>query len=344
MVLLGCGRIAFDPQLDADGASASTSVQRAEYMMTVTPLEVPVLPVDPARSFVVCDYRTPSSEHSRMPMCELTGPTTVTISTGLPDPQLVVAVQVIELSGMVTVQRGRESFAPTELMRGVPIQPVQAERAFALVSRRAELARVDLDQELAVTARFADAATLELARANAATAAFDVAWQVVELGDASVQAGTTALLDGSRTTTATITPVDPANSFVVHTARGGTLHEEDTYTHAELLDAGTIHFERNSLTTMLDLSWFVVSLPGAAVQHGAFDPVNESTIARPITPVELDRTSVFVSTSGGRADDFDNVDSVVVTPTLDTATSVSFSRGDANDVRGTVSWFVVEWP
>src|SRR3989338_5016838 len=93
-------------------------------------------------------------------------------------------------------------------------------------------------------------------------------WQVIELSNASVQSGGTAI-SGVRSAAAVINAVNLSNAFLVFSveaasASGGT--ESEYYVEGNFSNTTGILFKRESATNSANVSWFAVSVTNATVQ------------------------------------------------------------------------------
>jgi hypothetical protein len=122
---------------------ADVAVQRGLTSMTGTSLSTTVtLPnaVDPARTFVLVDFRTSGAGPdigARMLRARLTDPNTIVIDrsvSGTPDDIDEIAWQAIELKDGSRVQHGSEFFPAPDTQRTVSIQPIDTTRAAAFAS------------------------------------------------------------------------------------------------------------------------------------------------------------------------------------------------------------------
>lgn len=314
--------------------------------------------VNTGRSFVVCQNRTDLSNASTRVTCNLTGPTTLTITAGAANANNTVQWYVVEFFSGVTVQSGETNFAAnggTSLTNNEPLTAVNLGQTFVLTSERMASTSQNQDERWTTTATLTSNTNLELQRADNGTA-ITVAWQVIQMTGATVQAGTTAITSNNFSTPVTLgTAVNPVGSFLVFTRRGRTNvngRESNYQTRGELTNATTLTFTRtanpNQANRSVDISWFVVSLTdGTTVQRGTGSVgtgTNTQNIG--ITSIDTTRSVPFLSASGGPGGtDTADLDSTSWAADFTTPTNLRLRRGPSTglDAGSQAAWFVVQF-
>jgi hypothetical protein len=261
----------------APAAAAVRSVQSGTQSLSGSQTATVTIPtaVNPSRAFVICDARVPGDRPGLMPTCELTSSTTVLITYYDTASTINVRWQVVEFANGVAVQRGLQTLAAGVGSANVAISSVDTARSFVLVTSRANLIGGVWDgpgDELrTVRARLTSATNLELSRNASAGAAVDVAWQVVQMDEATVQSNLTTIGAGSTSATATLpVAVNPNATFLVFNARaasGAAGNEGDWMARGTLTDATTLTFRRQGSGTNLEISWFAVSMGDGSVAY-----------------------------------------------------------------------------
>lgn len=331
---------------------AWTSVQSGSQAMGTTPTTVTISAVDTSKAFVICYFRTNSSNASQAATCELTGATSLVITTGAANSATVVNWQVIEFAGGVTVQRGLSSLATTDTIKNIPITAVDTSKTFVIVTSRTTSTSQIIDEQRTMRAQLTSGVSLELSR-NESGVATDVAWQVIQMDGASVQSGLTTIPSGSSSATATITAVDTASTFLVFNTRADAATngvEAQHYVRGTMTNSTTLTFTRKSSTNTVDISWFTVSLgDGTSVQKGTLTAATtETSLNATITAINTNRTVAFVSANACQnpscTDSTADQDSGSWTPTFTATTNLQVERGSAQDRPSDVDWFVVQFP
>lgn len=335
-------------------AGASKNVQSGNVTMN-SPTRTVTLgtAVNTARAFVLCYNRTDTSDPTNRVTCELTNATTVTVRAGATNVDNVVQWYVVEFGSGMTVQRGL-----TTLCAGngaacrtvnVPLSTVDTTKTFVLVTERITESAQDNDERWTVQARLTSATNLELARGQGGTA-LSVAWQVIEMNDASVQSGLTSIVDGVSSNTAGITAVDPTKSFLVFSRRAASnvAGVEGRYqVRGELTNGTTLTFTRARNQRQIDIAWFVVTLnDGTTVQRGtaavvAGDNMEVVTLA---PAVALNRSFPVVSASGANSTESGDLDSTCWTPAFISTTNLQLQRtpaGGGTQIGSSVAWFTI---
>jgi hypothetical protein len=168
---------------------------------------------------------------------------------------------------------------------------------------------------------------------------------VIEIEDATVQAGLTTLANGSTSVTATIGAVDVTKTFLVFSRRAGNVggREERYQVRGELTNATTLTFTRAGNNTAVDIAWFAVTLnDGTTVQRGtATAAAGTATVNAALAPaVVLNRSFPIISVSGSSNGDDERLDDTSLTGTLTSPTNLQLQRVSTTRIA-TAAWFVV---
>jgi len=338
-------------------------VQRGSVSMGSDTTQVVVLAtaVDPTRAFVIASFRNNNSSPDLLPTVEITdNGTRLSITRSPTTSEEVVEWQVVEFISGVRVQRGVTTLSAAELNADVALGQVNLSKTYVLTSVRSDIdADIDRinDERWTVMARLTDDDQLSLSRFEADTPV-TVAWQVIEFTapNISVQSGVTTL-SGSSVSQAIANR--PGPEFLIFSSRTQPSTEgpgvESNYATRGRITAPTrLTFDRFADSdNSVELSWFVISMPGAVVQsgdvaltNGALPPPNQSlAIDIDIDSVDLDRSFSLFSTRLMEAGDDRKLDEASLTGTLLDVDQLRFQRlGGATVVGAETSWFVVELP
>lgn len=340
-----CGRIAFDPLVDAQPSSdvltgSPSRVDVYELTPAATTTDVPIADIDPSRTIVMCDFRTNNSSVGRQPACALTSSTTLQIRVPIVEPSLVVRAQIVQLPIGTTVQRGHRSVGSGLLADDVSIAAIDPSRAFPLFSRTVNLDATGFDERMNVTATFPDPQTLHFERLASGNT-LEIDWQVIEMPTATVTAGMASLAPGTSTQSLSDAPFDRAHFFIVPTIRTTGSNEDEYLVQVNLDIAGQIIFTRAGTTNTTEIAYYIVETPAVTSQHGVTWLMGFNGLGVGIAaPIDPSRTAALVSYSGGRAGNMADVEQVASTvevmqqsamvvrganPPIDTNTRVSFS-------------------
>lgn len=329
-----------------EAATTVKNVQSGTITMNPSTRTVALAAVDPGRSFVLCHNRTNDGDPDQRVTCELTNATTLTVTSSQNSPADVVQWYVVEFTSGIAVQRGLANFGNATGTVNVALNPaVDLARSFVLVSERIGTGNEDRDERWTTRARLSTATNLELTRTET-NIAVPVAWQVIEMEDAAVQAGLTTLANGSTTVTAGIAAVDLTRTFLVFSRRAGNVGgREDRYqVRGELTNATTLTFTRTGNTTAVDIAWFAVTLnDGTTVRRGTTTVgAGTATVNAALTPAIVpNRSFPIISISGGDNNNNTRLDDTSLTGAITSTTNLQFQRV-STAVPATVAWFVVD--
>ena len=334
-------------QASATKTGGTKSIQTGTVSMTAATRTATIATVDPAKSFVLCYFRTNSSNASDAPTCTLTNSTTVTVQTGAANSSEIVQWYVVEFATGMTVQRGSTNFTTTDTTINVSTTAVDTAKTFVLVNSRTASTAQNIDEQGTIRARLTSSTNLELSR-NEAGIAVDAVWQVIQIDSASVQSGVTTITSTNTSATATIAPVDTAKSFLLLNVRANALtngNEDQYYVRGTITNSTTVTFNRKVGTNSVDVSWFAVEMIDAStVQKGTVSAATtETQLNATLSPaVDTSLTVPFISSSvtgSGTADQ----DSGSYTPTFTATTNLQVQRGSAQSRPSDVDWFVVQF-
>lgn len=332
-----------------EAATTVKNVQSGTVTMSPATRTVALTAVDPARSFVLCHNRTNNGVSRSRVTCELTNATTLTITAGFLNASNVVQWYVVEFTSGIAVQRNLAAFGNGTATVNVALNPaVNLAKSFVLISERINDNNQARDERWTIRARLTATNNLELSRNETGTA-LTVAWQVIQIQDATVQSGLTTLLEGNVAVTAAIGAVDMTKTFVVFSRRGATVAAgiEGRYqVRGELTNATTLTFTRAVNNAVgggnndVEIAWFAVTLnDGTIVQRGT-TTVNAAFMDVPLAPIVLNRGFPIVSVSGGTNGPNTHLDDTSLTDAFTSTTNLRLQRANTA-VPATVAWFVV---
>jgi len=328
-----------------EAATTVKNVQSGTITMNPSTRTVALTAVDPARSFVLCHNRTNDGDPDQRVTCELANATTLTITSSQNSVADVVQWHVVEFTSGIAVQRGLANFGNATATVNVTLTPaVDLARSFVLVSERIGTGSEDRDERWTTRARLSTATNLELTRTET-NIAISVAWQVIEIEDATVQAGLTTLANGSTTVAATIGAVDVARTFLVFSRRAGNVggREERYQVRGELTNATTLTFTRTGNSTDVNIAWFAVTLnDGTTVRRGTTTVgTGTATVNAALTPAIVpNRSFPIISVSGGDNNN-GRLDDTSLTGAITSTSNLQFQRVSTG-LPATAAWFVVD--
>lgn len=337
------------------GASPIESItQVPTTVITGSPTNVAINPVDLSRSFVLCSQTAGSSNADNFVTCQLSATNQVTLETFDPNNQNI-ALSVVQFSSGAVVQRGSATLAAGDSLLDISIAAVNLAQTFVLLTMRINSTSNSIDEQREVAPQFPSASTLRLLRGATGTAV-NVEWQVVQLSAASVQSGVATMSAGNASATAAAAPFDPAKSFVLHyqTADATVLGRENSLYVRSAPDAGgaSIQFFRNQSTGTVNAHYFLISmLDLSTVQRGtlSFSAVytNTPVLTAALSAVDTGRSIALgaadIVNPGGLTSSADQ-DSGKIRTALQSSTVVEVERQSAESPRtGTINWQVVQF-
>ncbi|MEY4731199.1 MAG: hypothetical protein RL681_145 [Candidatus Parcubacteria bacterium] len=271
-----------------------------------------------------------------------------------PEEQVVVDWQAVEFYDGARVQRGTAILGNSDTDMNVTIPAaVDLSQAFVLASVTTDAccgtASRAYDRRWGARIRLTSPTNLEISRTAGGSQLY-VYWQVVEMDGVTVQRGLTSFSTSQATLTSTIAAVNASSSFLLFNWRFTDPTEagfEGRYmTRGHVRDNTTIEFNRERSGYAEDLSWEVVTMRNATVIQGSIAQTPTETddvINVTLSPsVDMNRTFVFVSDSGGYLDE-QNLDSTSWTGRITSGSNLRLERWQAIDVfvTSTVDWQVV---
>ena len=304
--------------------------------------------VDPTKAFLTYTIRGNNTDASNIAITGvLANATTVTFSRAGTVGNVSIEWSVVEFTSGVTVQRGSTTLAATTT--DIPITAVDLGRTFTLMNSRStgtpfganDLPRSQLTS--ATNLRL----SVPIVGANV------VQWQVVTYNDANVQRGTSNLVAGATSATATVASVDTAKSWLVYntsTADGTAADIGQKLVRGLVTNATTLTFDRNNTGQTMDISWELVQFTGTTtVQRGsaAFGTAAlTSNVA--ISSVTPSRTVVVGGANlfGGRSPHVAASNPGVgwFTTRVTSPTNVQITRDFTGSSAADLGWFAITWP
>jgi hypothetical protein len=331
-------------------------------------LDIAITSVVAGNTFVLCQNDAAIRLPTTRPLCELTSPTNLRITTYDGSGKEVVQWYVVEFLSGVTVQRSPTG--GTVLAAGGPpvivtLAPaVNLAQTFVLISENMNNSTSEyIDEQWTVQAQLTSPTNLQLTR-NANATAINVAWQVIQIASAAVQSGTASIAINALTATAVLNPpVDLTRTFLVFTRSGGSQSfgvESFYQTTGQITNATTLTFTRafqfNNPNEQVDIAWFAVRMTdGTTVQRGLQGPSGTGApsatmnVALP-SAVVTNRSVPFISVMGdpAPANPFSNLDDTSWRAALTTTTNLRLTRSSVlpatnNTSNATVAWQVVQF-
>lgn len=327
------------------------TVQTGLATMTASTQTIAITSVNVAQSYVVCSFRTDSSNMSNFPTCQLAAADQVVVRSGAANANLVVRYYVVEFASGASVQRGSSSMAAGVASSSVAFESVNTARSFPIVYSRSATLAQNIDEERAVGASFSSSASLDFTRSQSTTAAIDIEWQVVQFGGANVQSGGVSIGVGSTSTSVAISAVNSSRAWLNYFVRPGADVDgvEGRYFVRGVYASDTsLAFDRLDNAGSVDIFYYAVEAPASVVvQSGTAttQPApNTETIVDVVLPTAINTALAWPLTSstvsgGGAADQ----DSGTWSGSITSSTGLRFQRGSAQDVRSDFGWTIVEF-
>jgi hypothetical protein len=342
------------------GAAVVKSVQTGTITMSPATQAVPITSVTIAKTFVVCQSDTGgnNNDSTLRVTCELTNSTTLTITVSAVLAAQTVRWYVVEFWSGVSVQSGLTSLGAS-LTVAVPIAAVTLAKTFVLISERINDASSNRDERWTTTAQLTSTTNLQLTRTDAG-AATSIAWQVIQIESAFVQAGTVTIATNQTAATVTLSAanaVDTTRTFLVFTRSAGTAVNGREYfyqTTGEITNATTFTFARafqnGNANTQVDIAWFAVRMTdGTTVQRGLVGPsgtgAGSATMnAALASAIVINRSVPIISARGDAGDNATtNLNDTSWKAGFTTTTNLQMTRVASNSSNATVAWQVVQF-
>jgi hypothetical protein len=192
-------------------------VQRGTTAMFTSTVVLPLpTAVDLTKSFPIATYRNVGSLYDLgdFVRAKVTAASELTLELGEAAPSGVVEWQVITIND-ATVQSGDVTFMGSDAALSVPLgSPVDPEKTWLLLSYKVDTSNVTA-AEIMFRGRIAAPAQLAFERASTGTTG-RLTWYAVSFTNGTnVQSGESSFGLNSATSTATLTPVNPAKSIAV---------------------------------------------------------------------------------------------------------------------------------
>ena len=322
-------------------------------------------PVDLTKSFVYCGARIGGSAAANMISCQLTSPTTVSVTSGQSAASGTTANWfVVEYAFGVTVQRGS-----TNLTSGAPgigntfqnltINSVNLARSFALIYSKTTDTSTNLDEERTVLGFFSNATSLRIERQVSSTLSVTIEWQVIEFNGANVQSSGSSLLTIAGTTSSVnhtlASSVDLTKSFLLFSANGSSGiagREEQLYTRGQITNANTLTFNRRGVANeSVNISWFVIEMTdGTSVQSGNTTIAGgggTSITANLGTALNTGKSMIIWTNDTVGESGLSNAnatqDSGTYSAIFNSTTQLQFDRNNDETNAATIDWFTVEF-
>ncbi len=322
-------------------------------------------PVDLSKSFVYCGAKIGGSAAANMITCQLTSPTTVSVTSGQSSATGTTANwYVVEYAFGVTVQRGSSNMTTGasgsgRTFQNITINAVDLTKSFVIVYTKTTNTSLDLDEERSVMGYFLNNTSLRLARQSSSTFDTTTEWQVVEFSGANVQSSGSAplTLAASASTVNQIlgSSVDLTKSFLlfnVNASSGVIGREEQLYLRGRFSSTNTITFTRRGNDAVsLDISWYVIEMTdGTTVQNGSTTIAGgggTSVAANLGSAVNTGKTMVVWTNDtvgeNGVSNATSTQDSGTYSVLFNTTTQLQFERNNDENNAATIDWFTIEF-
>ncbi len=327
------------------------TIQTGQTAMAASTQTIAITPVNLAQSYVVCSFRTNSSNMSNFPTCQLAAADQVVVRSGAANANLVVRYYVVEFASGASVQRGSSSMAAGVASSSVAFESVNTARSFPIVYSRSATLAQNIDEERAVGASFSSSASLDFTRSQSTTAAIDIEWQVVQFGGANVQSGVASIGVGSTAASVAISAVNSSRAWLNYFVRPGADVdgvEGRYFVRGVYASSTSINFDRLDNAGSVEVFYYAVEAPSSViVQNGTATTLpapNTETIVDVVLPTAINTALAWPLTSstvsgGGTADQ----DSGTWSGSITSSTGLRFQRGSAQDVRSDFGWTIVEF-
>ena len=256
--------------------------------------------VDMTNTFVVCSFRAAQSLPQFLPHCILNSSTNLLVRyLGACCNNVQVVYYVVEFASGATVQRGEQN-GIAGATQNIALSTVDPAKSFAIIQAQSTDNVNNIDEQLTFTADINGPTNLLLTR-NETGATPNVAWQVVQLDGATVQAGSTTISVGVTSANPAITTVDVSKSFLILSNRGAAASNGNDVQMVVRGRLGTSSsaLNRGDATNSVDLHYYVVTLDGtSAVQQGTeTTPMTSTAILNGTPGSTFDSTRSFPITS-----------------------------------------------
>jgi hypothetical protein len=207
--------------------------------------------VDTTRSFLVFNVRSNSGRPPGSTVRGRLASSTTIEFVRVTDETSTINIQwyVATFSAGVSVQRGEVTLSTTTVNVTLGSAVSAVNKAFVLWSKTPGAADQEQGTDDFVVGELTTTSNLQF-RADGSSASQTIAWQVVEFTDTAlgtVQKGTTSLTGATLSTTATLTSVDTAKTFLLtgYRASGGGSTIGARMVRAELTNATTVTIDRS---------------------------------------------------------------------------------------------------
>lgn len=333
------GAVQFDHIIDP---AESGQVQRGNASGTATQLNATISSVNTSAAFILFRANTADASPSqRMFTANFSSDTVVTFDKYDVNPTSLIRWQVIE-SNDLDVQRGHAVFASGNASANVPINAVDLDETFVIITSRCDTTSNSNTNSAFFAGNLTSSTNLLLTRGNEGECDATVNWQVVEWEGAIVQSGRSAILDNTDSITTSINQVNLSRAFLAFSTAsiGSDDGVDSNMIQGSFNGDSALFFQHEPGTTYASslryIDWFTVELPGASVQNGTTTVVDTTET---ITSVNTSRSFTISSawgTAGGQA--YQNSDYTInlTNPTLLTIDEATGSGA------GEIEWFVVD--
>lgn len=337
---------------DNEGSRLTNSFQSGTEVFSGTSSITAVLPsaVNPASSYVYCNFRMNNSGMERVPTCQLSADgTSVNIQAGNSISGTSVNWYVVEFSKGVSVQRGSGTLSASQTSDLITL-PVNTDlsRTFIIGYSRAASTLNNADERRTLRYRLTSQNTLEVIR-NETGIAVSYEWQVIQMDGARVQSGISSIADGSSSVSASLSTVNTNNSFIIMNAAAGSGAggaETDYYVQASFSSADEISFVRTGNSDTVYISYFAIEMiDSTSVQNGSLTVSSSSLTANAsLNAVDSSKTMIIYSCQTETGDSPQATqDSGTYSSIFLNSSTIQFERASAESNTAKISWTAIQF-
>ncbi|MCB1316544.1 MAG: hypothetical protein KDK27_11350 [Leptospiraceae bacterium] len=305
---------------------------------------VTISTVDTSKAFSVCNFRTDIPQPQYVPICQLTSPTQLQISYqgACCTANVMVSWYVVEFSSGVSVQRGLQTIPGGTASQNIGLSTVNTGKTFALIEANANSTATNFDEQMTFTADINGSTNLLLTR-NETGLPPQVAWQVIQMDGATVQAGATSIT-GVTSGSAALSSINVSKAFVVLSVAGAASNNGNDAAQMvrARLSSNNLALNRGAAGGAVDIHYYVVELDGNSnVQQGLTATPMASTLNMSASPGSsfnnLTAFPFITTTIDNAAQQFDKASYTVEF----SGNQLNLNRA-GNGVTSSVEWQVIE--
>ena len=325
--------------------------------------------IDPAKSFLIFETRHAGNRpvasllRGRIPIACANPCTTIEFvrvtDEGAP-ATINIQWYVVTFASGVRVQRGETPQDSLAKDVTLPLTLSAVNQAFVLWSKTTDAAGGEFSDNETVLGEITSTTTVQF-RSTFSTPFDIITWQVVEFtnaADINVQKGTTAMLAGTTSVTATLSPaVDENKTFVLagFMTTGTGVDMGSRMLRAELTDSTTITIQRSVAGTpdnITEIFWQAIELKdkSTVVRGSSTFAAAVAQVTVPIAPhLDVSQSIAFGSVQSGAGQNLGRspyvADDIIGVGSVTMALSATQLTLDRNNTAATaeIDWFIVEF-